>query len=433
MSSNGTMRHLLKPLILVLAIPALASAAGVFGRGAFEARWNQLLVRRLAMERLRPTPRFMALNSLPALCSDARSSGRVEECGTYHLFGATVSGATTVAGVGLVVFAGLLAAGRLLRLGRPRAAALFRPALWGAACAIGLLAAAHGVLFVVAYYLLAVGGSAPQWLIAAVAMGAVAVVVGIVASAFSLVRRPALAVVGRELDLAAQPALASFLRDLAERTRAPMPDHVVAGVTPGLFMTDARVTHLDGASAGRTLYLSLPWCRVLTVAEFRALTAREFAPFAPGEAPQTRLLGFHTLASYGLASLRARARGIRAAAVSPPVALLSLLIESPETLDRAARERAEASDRAAADVAGSAVLASALAKARGFETVWRRVSAEMADAVAGATRYVSTSALFARAVAEAGEAASVLVDGVERIDEDLTEVQHLLIARHVQA
>jgi hypothetical protein len=458
MSTDGAMRALLKPLILVMAIPVLASAVGVAGRGQFEARWNQMLVRRLAIQRLRPTPRFLAVNSLPVLCSDARNASRIPECSTYGLFAGTVSGATAVAGLGLVVLAGLVAGRRLVRPDRPGGAPLFRPALWFAAMAVAVLAVAHGALCVAAYVLLVAAGLAPNLLVAAVAMASVAAVVSMIGVTLSLTRRSAVTVVGRWLDLSAQPALADLLREVAVQTRGTMPDRVVGGLTPGLFMTEARVTCLDGVSAGRTLYLSLAWCRVLTAAEFRALVAREFAPYAAAEEASTRLLSSYAAVNRRLMSLRFHARGIRAVAVAPPVALLSLLFDSPDAVERASRERAAAADRVAAGIAGPVAFGLALAKVQRFEAAWRRVTAAMADAVAGGTRYVNSGALFAEAVAEdvafsgrlpgdagwavpvfgetapdASGPASALIDGSESLEEDLTEVQHVLVSHHVSA
>jgi len=67
--------------------------------------------------------------------------------------------------------------------------------------------------------------------------------------------------------------LAVELQEIAEATTVPLPSHVLLGLQPELFWTTATVFCPDGELEGGVLCLSLPTSSILSIAEFRALTA----------------------------------------------------------------------------------------------------------------------------------------------------------------
>lgn len=91
-----------------------------------------------------------------------------------------------------------------------------------------------------------------------------------------------IAVLGRSVGPAEAPGLWNFVRAIAMGPGAPVPDHIVLGMTEGFFVTSLR-THLtpDGRDlAGRTLYLSAPMLPLLSRAEIAAIVAHELAHFS---------------------------------------------------------------------------------------------------------------------------------------------------------
>jgi len=471
------MRHLLKPLVVLLTIPILASAIGMFGRSQWEARWGTVLVRQLAAQGQLPNSRFMTRFSLAALCSDPRTARRLPPCQTYNLFSKVIGGSALVGGVGFLFLGGVACVATVCRP-RPRwFARAFRPTVLLASGGTALLAGAHAALLLVACYLFAeTFGRWPTWLIVAAAVAVPVWALGMIAVAFSVSRRVTVTVVGRTVDLSAQPILAATLRGGAGAASAPLPEHVVAGLTPGLFLTEARVACLDAVLTGGTLYLALPLLRILSVDELRALIGHELAHFSGGDAPfATGVSPCRVSVSRALSELQGRARGARAAAIVPPLALLSFAFDALASADVSRAERERRADRSAAGVAGADVFGCALVKAHTFGPAWHTVMAAMARAVAARMQYENSSALFAEVaganrgperlrgvgagrlphptdehpplsdrlaalglgleqvasealVTSPANPASSLVDGFERLEQELTAVEHRLLA-----
>jgi Zn-dependent protease with chaperone function len=432
------MRTLLKPLAIVLAVPVLATALGLLGRSEWDSRWSATLARQFAAQRMRPDGRLLARYSLATLCADRRTGTRLPPCRTYNLF-STVIGASAVAGgAGFVLLTGLLVAGFLCRGNRRRLARLFRPSLALAAGGTALVAIVNAALAVAAViagttYLFSEPIERVSTSLVLVA-GTAGVVwaIAMVAVAFSVTRRPTITLVGWALDPATQRPLLDEVRRAAEAVGASVPGNIVACLAPWLFVTEVKVACLDGVLSGRTLCLSLPLGRILSIDEFRALLAHELAHFsAEDEGFATRVSPFLTGASRTLERLGRQSLGIRAAAVAPPVALLSFFMEAVRGGAEPGGDREFAADRAAAAVAGREALGSALVKAQAFAPAWHGVARAMQDAADAGTQYLNSSALFQEIVA--ANAGPDRLQGIAQQSLDHPTDRHPVLARRLTA
>lgn len=187
----------------------------------------------------------------------------------WYLGGTAVLAA--LAGVGLLVMINL--AGRVA--GRSAAVLLntFRPGLYLTAVGvIGLIAVHAGLAVATLYY--AEGlltGRVHTGLLVAIGLGAVAGIVAVARSTFSVVRPAETTVVGTRLDRDKGDRLYRRIEALADALGALRPAHVVVGLDPNFFVTEAKVTCLNGVLTGRTLYCSLPLARILSRAELDAV------------------------------------------------------------------------------------------------------------------------------------------------------------------
>ena len=403
------MRNLPKALAAVLAVPVIVTALGMAGRSDWDARWNATLARQMAAQRLRPDNRSMARYSLASLCSDARSGARLPPCRTYNFYSALIGGSALVGAAGFVFLGALLLLAHLCRAGRSRMAALFRPSLVFAASGTAVLAVANALLGVAgvmagASYLFGQPVERSSTSLVLVAGTAAAVwAIAVVAMAFGVTRRPALTVVGRRLEPSAQMPLVEEVQRVAEAVGAEAPRNIVACLGSWVWATEARVTTLDGTLSGRTLCISLPLCRILSVDEFRALLAHELAHFSRDEESFTRLAApFHAGASHALRRLGRQPGGIRGLAAFPPVVLISFFMDAARGDAQRGGRRETAADRIAAAVAGAESLGSALLKAHAFAPAWDVVVGAMLRAVGSRTQYVNASALFDEIVASSG-------------------------------
>jgi Zn-dependent protease with chaperone function len=395
------MRHLLKPLVMILAVPVLATALGVLSRSQWEGRWTAGLARQLSVQRVRPDDRLLARYSLASLCSDRRTAARNPWCRTYTFHSALIQAAVGVGAAGFAFLGGLLLMARLCRASRRRMARLFRPSIVFAASGTSVLAMANALVAVAgvaAGSTLLFGRPVERVSPSLVLVAGTAAVVWTIAVwvvAFNLIRRPTLTIVGHVLTPSAQGPLMDQVKRVADAVGAAAPRNVVACLAPWVAVTELRVATLNGTVSGRTLCLSLPLCRILSTDEFRALLAHELAHFSKEEAGfSQRVAPFHAGVVRALERIKERSHGIRNLAVAPPAALVGFFVDALQDDATSDARREGRADEAAVAFAGANALASALVKAHAFAPAWDAVVAAMERAVRSGTQYVNASALF---------------------------------------
>lgn len=82
------------------------------------------------------------------------------------------------------------------------------------------------------------------------------------------------------LDLAARPRLAAIVAEVAEKTGAPMPAHVILHLEPTFFAARGKRRLFDGEISGDILGLGAPVVAELPEIELKAVLAHEFAHFS---------------------------------------------------------------------------------------------------------------------------------------------------------
>jgi Zn-dependent protease with chaperone function len=208
-------------------------------------------------------------------------------------------------------------------------------------------------------------------------------------------------VVGKSVTLADSPMLWAFVKNLAGRTQSDVPRNLVVGLTPEFFVTEAEVQCIDGKLEGRTIYISAPLCRIMTVQELEAVIAHELGHFKGEDTAFT--LHFYPIYRGAIDSLN----GVSEAATSinkvtayipiaafkilgligslslfPTVYMLAFFLECFAAAENTiSRERELAADAVAATTAGSANIATALVKIVAFTATWSLVVSTMRDSL----------------------------------------------------
>jgi Zn-dependent protease with chaperone function/uncharacterized protein YegJ (DUF2314 family) len=111
------------------------------------------------------------------------------------------------------------------------------------------------------------------------ALFALAVAAALVLAMRNSTKPQAVTVLGQRLPNPAGKVLWTMVRNIAQTLGAAPPENIVVGFDPAFFVTESDVHCLDGKLAGRTLFISLPLCRVMSVDEFRAVIAHELTHF----------------------------------------------------------------------------------------------------------------------------------------------------------
>jgi len=99
------------------------------------------------------------------------------------------------------------------------------------------------------------------------------------------------AVEGEVVPEADAPLLWRRIRHMAKRLKIAPPDQLVAGIDSNFFVTEAPIAVGGQTLKGRTLFVSIPLLRVLSVAEADAVLGHELAHFRGGDTRASAQLG----------------------------------------------------------------------------------------------------------------------------------------------
>jgi Zn-dependent protease with chaperone function len=92
----------------------------------------------------------------------------------------------------------------------------------------------------------------------------------------------------REVTSVDAPELWQAVRSAAERLQTTPPDHILIGLQLNFYVTELAVKHDAGRAAGRTLYISYPLLKQLSVDEVLAIIGHELGHFIGEDTKMTR-------------------------------------------------------------------------------------------------------------------------------------------------
>ena len=171
------------------------------------------------------------------------------------------------------------------------------------------------------------------------------------------------------------PKLHALIAKAATRAHVPAPDHVIIGLLPGVWL-GVTPASLDGRTLrGRTLYLSLPLCRLLTAAELEMLLVAEFLSVPPRSATIAASRAVARL-SAGMETLVEANFRIKSFLVLPPAVGLFGLLQGRTKIDLmpALSEAIHRADVAVAALYSPAAFAAALLKTHLHVLAWQTLN-----------------------------------------------------------
>jgi len=238
------------------------------------------------------------------------------------------------------------------------------------------------------------------YLFVAVGVGAIVGVAGMIRGLFSVVKRATTLVAGKRLDAVNQPTLFEFVSDLSRRIGALSPQHIAVGLYPNFFVTQTDVHCLDGKLTGRTMYLSLPLCRILTRDEFEAVIGHELGHYKGLDTQYSqKFYPVYKGTTESLVAMGKRLDGVGGVILLPAYAILSFFLQAFSVAEsKISRERELAADRIASEFAGRQSLGAALMKIHAFSRYWDCLRQDMREALSRNEMYTNVSSLFAQVV-----------------------------------
>ncbi len=400
------MRLPLKLLLMLLAAPILAVAVGIGAHHQADVNLRKAIRAQALMARGAVDEGRLAAVSMADFCADAATRNLPDGfsgCSTYAMFSLLAFGGGCAAALGLALVVAIAWAGRACQRDRLLLLKVFTPGLRAVFVVLVVLILVHAALVVGGLALLGARGSAMGRLMVMVGIGAIVGVYKMIGAASHAVEKASAAVVGKVLEDAKHLALRNTVNEVARTIGTAGPGRIVAGLDPNFFVTESDVTCLDGQLRGRTLYLSLPLCRILTVPELRAIVGHELGHFKGLDTQfSQRFYPIYAGASRSLMALAQSTGGARSVAILPAFYLLAFFLDSFATAEASSsREREIAADAEAARAAGTTSAASALVKAHAFAPAWGAVLQAMHAALAGPQALTNVSVVFADVVRHA--------------------------------
>ena len=203
-----------------------------------------------------------------------------------------------------------------------------------------------------------------------IGLGALFVAFSVISAAFSINRQVTMQQMAIDADEIKYPELWKFVRDIADKVGAPVPNNIAIGLEPTFYATSAnvRVLSSDKNLSGETLYVSLPLMRLFTNEEFGAVIGHELGHFKGNDVQYT--MKFAPL-------YRALATAVDNAAADgkvmaiPALSVLSfLLVRFSNSEKEISRQREFEADNIGAEATSNADLAAALIKVTAFANMW---------------------------------------------------------------
>jgi len=176
------------------------------------------------------------------------------------------------------------------------------------------------------------------------------------------------------------PQVWEMVRKIAKDINAQVPNNIILGLQPNFYATAANVALIDLEKrqnlSGRTLYLSSPLMRILTVQELESIIGHEIGHFSGADTEYSlKFAPLHRGLGTSIEMLSNSTGNFLAKIVNlPAIAILSLMYHMFAINDLAiSREREFAADRIGIHIGSKEGLASGLGKVVIYSHLWETI------------------------------------------------------------
>ena len=230
-------------------------------------------------------------------------------------------------------------------------------------------------------------------------LGALIVAFAVIKAALSINRQISMNQMAIDADEGKYPELWKFVRDIADKIDAPVPNNIVVGLEPTFYATSANVRALlsDKNLSGETLYISLPLMRLFSIEEFGAVVGHELGHFKGSDVQYT--MKFAPLYRALTTAVNSAADQDRIMSI-PALSVLNFLLEQFSKSEREiSRQREFEADRVGAEATSQTALCAALIKITAFSNLWGELSHDVIENLEYGRPIKNMSKLYASRVA----------------------------------
>ncbi len=393
-------------LLFSLPIPVIGWLTSWGIQSRIESNYETAIVDSVQREKgidIRQHPELMSELALVNRCSDfnetssyvKRLCSNKSDIATLE----TVSILTLILSALLIV--GILVCGVVGRINRLVLLGAFRIGLWLTQLSVAGLVLGNAALAILTIYW------AESWFVGRIHFGLIGVLgfatgitaIRIAIGSFRFAKKAEARVFGKRLGRVDHTQIWSFVETLAKEAGTKPPDHIVVGLEPMFFVTEASVVCLDGTLKGRTLFLSLPFCRILNRKELAAIVGHEMAHFVGFDTSYSRwFFPIYRGATETVHMIAANmGGGLQSVAFLPPLYMMSFFLSSFARIENdISRGRELAADKLGAMIAGVENMATSLIKVHAYAQVWDYTQGQMKKALEEGKVFNNVSEFFAQ-------------------------------------
>lgn len=323
-----------------------------------------------------------ALVSLARDCANALPA--TASCEVSHFTPALALASVGALAFGFAIIAVYWLFARLIGANRTLLSLIFPGLTFLALAAIALLTVIHAAVVTIALF---AGeshwlGEVHDWVLIVAGGAGLLAAIGVATAALRSYGVARISVIGQPINPLDQPRIMLLVRNVARKLNTRPPDNVIVGMDANFFVTHAHIAMpgIDRLVRGRTLFLSVPLMRGLSVNELTAVIAHEMAHFANKDAQYSQSFAPIYARLYDAAHEPDPNRRSRNPFTIPVRAMTDFLIASfHSNVASVSQSRELAADAAAAEATSAADLANSLLKVSIMSHVWHREIAVLHD------------------------------------------------------
>ncbi|HDP0036255.1 hypothetical protein DGG96_17005 [Legionella qingyii] len=207
-------------------------------------------------------------------------------------------------------------------------------------------------------------------------------------------------VFGKILDKRKYPTIWQTVESVAKKVGTNAPSTIIAGMDPTFFVTEANILCLDGNVQGRSLFISLPFCRVLSKNEFLAILGHEMGHFIGEDTKWSRkFYPIYRRANDTILSLDTsnNEQGLAQLSLLPSFIFMNIFIGAFEKSEKAiSRKRELNADSVGIKISSKEEMSSALLKAHIYQYVWLYTQQQMEKVLSEGKQIINISTFFAQ-------------------------------------
>lgn len=280
---------------------------------------------------------------------------------------------------------------------------LFRPGLFLTQIISVILVIANSVIIIFSIYFAEsfYVGRVHVYLITILGLGAAYIALRLCIKALTPIKNAEALVLGKSLSKNAYPHIWQFVESIAERVGTNPPNTIIVGMDPNFFVTETKVTCLDCTIKGRSLYLSLPFCRTLTEDELAAIIGHEMGHFVGEDTIWSRKFypiyrgAAETINTLYSPTSENSDNGLIELALLPAFYYTSFFLSSFEKIEKKfGRERELNADKIGVKITSPQTMAIGLLKAHIYPYAWQLTQQEMHNALAEGKQIINISTFF---------------------------------------